>query len=62
MNLPHPFEERMQRLLGAEYPAFRASLDEPPRRGLRLNLCKAPSDLPLPFSTQPVPWCPSGRL
>lgn len=34
---PKKFLERMRRLLGAEYPAFREELERPPVRGLRVN-------------------------
>ena len=61
MTLPEPFLTRMERLLGAEYPAFLASYDEPAARGLRLNLLRVPADAALPFPTEPVAWCPSGR-
>ncbi len=50
----------MQQLLGEDYPAFCASLEQPPCRGLRLNRCKAPANLSLPFPVEPVDWCPSG--
>ena len=35
MALPAAFEQRMQRLLGEEYPAFRDALARPQARGLR---------------------------
>ncbi|HWR23935.1 MAG TPA: RsmF rRNA methyltransferase first C-terminal domain-containing protein [Feifaniaceae bacterium] len=40
MYLPPAFEARMRALLGEEYPAYRRALEEPPRRGLRVNTLK----------------------
>ena len=40
MQLPPAFEARMRALLGEEYPAYRKALEEPPRRGLRVNTLK----------------------
>ena len=40
MQLPAEFEARMQTLLGEAYPAYRTALEEPPRRGLRVNTLK----------------------
>ena len=40
MQLPTEFEARMQALLGEAYPAYRAAMEEPPRRGLRVNTLK----------------------
>lgn len=37
MALPAAFEQRMQRLLGEEYPAFRDALARPQARGLRVS-------------------------
>lgn len=58
---PAGFEERMQRLLQSEYPAFLASYDRPRNTGLRLNPLKTdtPPDLSR-FSLTPVPWEPMG--
>lgn len=39
-NLPTEFLRRMEAQLGAEYPAFCASYEEPPKRGLRVNTLK----------------------
>ncbi len=40
MQLPPEFEARMQALLGEDYPAYRAAVEQPPRRGLRVNTLK----------------------
>ncbi len=63
--LPPPFLTRMRGLLGAEAEDFLASLEEPPRTGLRANTLKvAAAALPglLPWAVAPVPWCPEGLL
>lgn len=61
--LPPAFLDRMQTLLGADYPAFLASYDQPPHTGLRVNTLKlTPQHFTAlsPFPLEPVPWCPSG--
>ncbi|MBR6039174.1 MAG: RsmB/NOP family class I SAM-dependent RNA methyltransferase [Clostridia bacterium] len=52
---PETFLSRMQAQLGAEFPAFRSALDEPPKKALRINTIKtdrkelsALLNLPLP--------------
>ena len=64
MRIPEEFEKRMEKLLGEEYPAFRASLDAEASAGLRINLCKRRAEsaafLEKQFSLQEVPWCGSG--
>lgn len=55
---PNAFLQEMAPLLGADFGAFRAALEAPPQRGLRLNP-KKPCG-PLPFGLEPVPWCPDG--
>lgn len=63
MALPQAFEARMQRLLGAEYPAFREALLRPQARGLRVNLLKTTPEAfraSAPFSLTPVPWAREG--
>ena len=58
--LPTPFLQRMQRMLGPEYPAFLRSYDRPRSVGLRFNPLKG-ADLPrLSFGLTPVPWAPHG--
>ena len=57
--LPEQFLERMKDQLGADYPAFLASLERPRAVALRFNPLKGkrPS---LPFVGQSVPWEPLG--
>ena len=46
-EIPAAFLERMERLLGGEYPAFLASYAERPSVGLRVNTLKiAPESIP----------------
>src|SRR4051812_27010446 len=56
----------MAPLLGAELPAFLASLEEPPARGLRINPVKTTAAELGPLIgvefDQPVPWAPGGFL
>ncbi len=57
--LPEKFLERMEKLLGEEYPAFLESFDRPRAVALRVNPLKG--DAPhLPFMRDPVPWEPMG--
>ena len=58
--LPEAFCEKMEALLGDEYPAFLAALDRPRAVGLRLNPLKTDNPPPLPFGLVPVPWEPTG--
>ena len=61
--LPLAFVERMQLLLGHEYPAFLASFDQPKTQGLRVNRLKAtPAAVAagLKIDLRPVPWCDGG--
>ena len=63
MTLPIEFEQRMQRLLGAEYPAFRAAMDQPQARGLRVNSLKITPEqfaAQSPFPLTPIPWAEEG--
>lgn len=53
----------MQGLLGEDFSPFRASLEQPPRAGLRVNTLKIePQALlqRLPYPLQPVPWSAAG--
>src|SRR4051794_9996638 len=53
----------MGALLGEELPAFVASLDDPPVRGLRINPAKVGADelaALLGLELTPVPWCDHG--
>lgn len=59
--LPTPFQQQMQLLLGAEYPAFVAALLDPAPVSLRKNPLKTPRGEGSNFSeTGPVPWHPQG--
>lgn len=63
MGLPDAFEQRMKRLLGDEYPAFRDALARPQARGLRVNPLKITPDAfakQAPFTLTPVPWAQEG--
>ncbi len=61
--LPEFFLERMQRLLGDEYAAFAAALDQSPVSGLRVNTLKlslSQFQMISPFGLgDAVPWCDS---
>jgi NOL1/NOP2/sun family putative RNA methylase len=63
LEIPPAFLERMQKLLGAEFPAFQDCLNQPPISGLRVNPLKID---PHTFSAITslrlftVPWCPEG--
>src|SRR3954453_14678939 len=53
----------MGALLGEELPAFVASLDDPPVRGLRINPAKVGAEelaALLGVDLTPVPWCEGG--
>ena len=58
--LPEAFLKRMEHQLGAEYPAFLASLERPRAVALRLNPLKCDTVPALPFLGAPVPWEPMG--
>lgn len=61
MDLPALFLTRMQKLLGAEFPAFLACYSEPHRRGIRLNPLKCDADTlfrTLPFPPARTPFSP----
>lgn len=57
--LPEAFLERMERQLGADYPAFLESLERPRAVALRFNPLKGAVPK-LPFVGEPVPWEPMG--
>ena len=62
-EIPAAFLERMERLLGGEYPAFLASYAERPSVGLRVNTLKIAPEVfrqIAPFELAPVPWCAAG--
>ena len=61
--LPQDFLQRMEQMLGAEYPAFLKSYDEDRHQALRLNILKGSVGKlreRLPFSLSPVPWAEDG--
>ena len=61
MELPAAFQRAMEALLGEEYPAYLACLEQPPRRGLRRNplKCSQPQlEAALPFALEPTPFSP----
>ncbi|MBR2189105.1 MAG: RsmB/NOP family class I SAM-dependent RNA methyltransferase [Eubacterium sp.] len=63
MRLPEEFQRRMERMLGAEAPAFFACYQEVPKRGLRVNPLKTRALEFLqnpPFPVSPVPWVENG--
>ncbi len=57
--LPEAFLKRMERQLGADYPAFLESLERPRAVALRFNPLKGAVPK-LPFVGDPVPWEPMG--
>lgn len=57
--LPKAFLKRMERQLGADYPAFLESLERPRAVALRFNPLKGAVPK-LPFVGEPVPWEPMG--
>ncbi|MGN0478722.1 MAG: RsmB/NOP family class I SAM-dependent RNA methyltransferase [Hominenteromicrobium sp.] len=61
MELPAAFEKRMQEMLGAEYPVFRTSYEQPHKRGIRLNTLKCDAETlaaSLPFPLVQTPFSP----
>lgn len=61
--LPKEFEERMQKMLGEEYPAFVASYDREKFQALRVNAGKVDVEQfvkDAPFALKPVPWEENG--
>lgn len=63
MELPGAFEERMQGLLGEEYPAFLQSYTKERAQALRVNTGKitlGEFEKLSPFYLRPVPWVPEG--
>ena len=63
MNLPAEFLQKMQKRLGAAYPAFLRSYEDAPVRGVRANLLKltaAEFAALAPFAREPVPWAEGG--
>lgn len=63
VQLPGPFAERMEALLGEEYQQFIKTYEAEPAGGIRVNTLKLTVDEWLersPFELAPIPWCPSG--
>jgi 16S rRNA C967 or C1407 C5-methylase (RsmB/RsmF family)/NOL1/NOP2/fmu family ribosome biogenesis protein len=63
MMLPQEFLERMEQMLGSEYPEFLASYEKERYQSLRLNPCKAEKEQFLAqtqMRLEPVPWCGDG--
>lgn len=58
-GLPEAFIARMASRLGDELPQFLQAMDEPYKRGIRLNPMK-PVDVPIPGMLEAVPWEPCG--
>ncbi|HNM24343.1 MAG TPA: RNA methyltransferase [Saprospiraceae bacterium] len=58
--LPPDFQQQMQTLLGAEYAAFEAALQEPAPVSIRLHSHKTPPGGAPIAAGQPVPWHPKG--
>lgn len=57
--LPQEFLNRMEQMLGAEYPAFLESYEKEKQQSLRINPMKGETEQikkQLPFSLSPVPW------
>ncbi len=62
ISLPEVFTERMQKMLGEEYPAFLASYAQQRRYGLRLNTLKISPEAFLgitDFRLSEIPWIPA---
>ncbi len=66
MNLPEAFENRMKRLLGGEYAAFREALcHEDPVKGLRVNAHKVTAEAFVqnaPFTLESIPYVDGGFI
>lgn len=61
MEIPKQFLQRMERLLGGDFPAFLASYDQPKVQALRLHPDKTTiGEMQRYFSLEPVPWAPQG--
>lgn len=61
--LPQEFLERMEEMLGGEFPAFFKSYETDRHRALRVSLRKTDRESFLrraPFSLSPVPWAENG--
>ena len=63
MKLPDKFEEKMQALLGDEFPEYLSCYEEPRYYGLRVNTNKiSVEDFKkiCPFEITPIPWIENG--
>jgi NOL1/NOP2/sun family putative RNA methylase len=63
LNIPAAYLERMERLLGRDYPSFAACYRSPPRSGLRVNTLKIAVDAfqsLSPYHGSPLAWCDAG--
>lgn len=61
--LPQAFLDRMEQMLGGEYPAFLQSYEKERYQALRVNPLKADRDVfeaAAPFTLRPVEWEPTG--
>lgn len=61
--LPQAFLDRMEQMLGGEYPAFLQSYEKERYQALRVNPLKADRDVfesAAPFTLRPVAWEPNG--
>ena len=63
LKIPATYLERLERLLGEEYPAFEACYQSPPHSGLRVNTLKIAADAfqaLCPFRLSQLAWCAAG--
>lgn len=63
MRLPEKFCEEMKRILGAEYPAYLASMEQERKYGLRVNTAKisvAEFEKIAPFPIKKIPYVDNG--
>lgn len=63
MDLPKKFCDEMKRILGEEYPAYLASMEDTRKYGLRVNTAKISVEDFLkisPFELTPIPYVDNG--
>lgn len=63
ISLPSQFLQRMEELLGEEFPSFLASYEKPRFAGIRVNQLKTDVESfkeISPFGLRQIPWCESG--
>lgn len=63
-ELPKSYEERMEKMLGEDFPAYLECLTRSPFHGIRVNTAKLSKErfeeiAPITLQKQ-VPWCPQG--